>query len=221
MVMATPRPSLRERKKQRTRETIVDTATRLFLEQGYDQTTFVQIAEEADVSPSTCFNYFPTKVEIVFCLLGAVIDSAERRITERPEGEPATEAIVAWLTEELPDVEQPYAEAVRRIPKIIQSSPELLTEERLRRALLEDVLAAGFARDLGETADGVRSRVLGAMALGGIIDAWNAWFEKHANDADFQLSSALEAKAEHVRRVLETGLTFIDQLPGRPEASSL
>ena len=128
---------------------------------------------------------------------------------------------MAWLTEELPSVEQPYVDAIRRFPTIISSDPELVAEERLRMALLEDVLAAGFARDLGESADGMRSRVLAAMALRGMLEAWNAWFEKHATDADFQLSEALEAKAEHVVRVLESGLAFIDLLPRPPEPASL
>ncbi len=221
MVAAASRPGLRERKKQRTRQTIVDVATRLFVEQGYQHTTLAQIAEEADVAASTFFNYFPTKVDIVFSLLDAAIDSAQRRVIERPEGEHAAQAIVAWLTEELPSVEQPYEDAIRRSRTIIDSAPELIAEERLRMALLEDVLAAAFARDLGESADGMRSRVLAAMALRGMLEAWSAWLEKHATDADFHLSKALEAKAEYVSRVLERGLAFIESLEVTAEASSL
>ena len=216
MVAATSRPGLRERKKQQTRLAIVDVATRLFVEQGYQQTTLAQIAEEADVAPSTFFNYFATKVDIVFSMIDAVVDSAQRRITERPDGEPAAHAIVAWLTEELPSVEQPYVDAIRRFPAIISSDPELVAEERLRMALLEDVLAAGFGRDLGESPDGMRSRVLAAMALRGMLEAWNAWYEKHATDADFQLSEALDAKAEYVSRVLDRGLLFIESLEALP-----
>jgi AcrR family transcriptional regulator len=219
MVASATTPGLRERKKQRTRQTIVDVGTRLFVEQGYQQTTLAQIAEEADVSTSTFFNYFATKVDVVFCLLDLVIDSAQRRIAERPDGEPAVKAIVAWLTEELPSVEQPYAEAIRRMPTIVGSAPELRAEERLRLAQLEDVLAAGFARDLDESEGGVRSRVLAAIAFSGMIEAWNAWFEKHATDADFHLSEALEVKAEHVVRLLEGGLAFIDHLPALPESA--
>ena len=102
MVAAPSNLGLRERKKQRTRETIVDVATRLFVEQGYHQTTLAQIAKDADVAPSTFFNYFPTKVDIVFCVFDAVIDSARARIAERPEGETAMDAIAAWLREDLP-----------------------------------------------------------------------------------------------------------------------
>lgn len=56
---------LRERKKQRTRETVRREAFRLFELHGYAQTTIDQIADAADVSPRTFFRYFPTKESVL------------------------------------------------------------------------------------------------------------------------------------------------------------
>jgi AcrR family transcriptional regulator len=56
---------LRERKKARTKIAIQEHAVRLFREQGYAATTVEQIADAAEVSPSTVFRYFATKEELV------------------------------------------------------------------------------------------------------------------------------------------------------------
>jgi AcrR family transcriptional regulator len=60
-----PTPGLRERKKERTRETIRARALHLFVTQGYQATTVQQIIDDVEISESTFFRYFPTKGDVV------------------------------------------------------------------------------------------------------------------------------------------------------------
>jgi AcrR family transcriptional regulator len=57
--------SRRERKKQETRQRLLETGWQLFREHGYDDTTVAEIAEGADVAKGTLFNYFPTKESLL------------------------------------------------------------------------------------------------------------------------------------------------------------
>jgi AcrR family transcriptional regulator len=210
------RLGLRERKKQRTRQSIIDVAVRLFAEQGYVETTLVEIAEAAEISPSTFFNYFSSKVDIVFGLLDAVIESAGVRVGGRPEGESASQAVLAWVADDLIAVERPYVEALRSIPKIIALDADLRSEERLRFAKLEDVFAAAFARDFDDSPDGLRPRVMATIAVRGMTDVWNAWYQQHSSDAGFDPALALALKADYLARALEAGLSAVKSLPIPP-----
>jgi AcrR family transcriptional regulator len=75
--------SLRERKKAKTRATIQQHALRLFQEHGYSATSVEQIADAAEISPSTFFRYFPTKEDVV------LNDEFDARFIEAFNAEPA------------------------------------------------------------------------------------------------------------------------------------
>lgn len=60
--------SLRERKKQQTLAAIVEAATKLFAEKGYEGTRTREIAEAAGIATGTLFNYAPTKSDVVLLL---------------------------------------------------------------------------------------------------------------------------------------------------------
>src|SRR6267142_6660729 len=64
---------LRERKKRLMRQQLSDTATRMFLERGFDQVRVAEVAEACGVSEKTVFNYFPTKEALVMDRLEATL----------------------------------------------------------------------------------------------------------------------------------------------------
>ncbi len=97
------RHGLRERKKQRTRDQIVEAAFRLFRERGFQATTVAEIAAAADIAPRTFFAYFPSKEAVVFFDFDALFASLKETIEGRPEGETAIDALRRWLDHSLPD----------------------------------------------------------------------------------------------------------------------
>src|ERR1700716_343970 len=90
-------PGLRERKKQRTRETIARAAHELFAERGYHETTLPDIAGAADVSTRTIFAYFPSKEDILFSDFAAMKEALAQALAERPEGEDALETVRTFI----------------------------------------------------------------------------------------------------------------------------
>src|SRR5260370_9086797 len=92
-----PEPGLRERKKQRTRETIANAARRLFAERGYHATTLPEIAEAADVSTRTIFAYFPSKEDILFSDFPIMKEALAQAPATRPHGVEALETVREFI----------------------------------------------------------------------------------------------------------------------------
>jgi len=82
---------LRERKKARLRQQIIDTAIELFKKHGYEETRIDDITAALEISQPTFFRYFPTKsaVLIDFALEGIT------RATEEAKSELAGDATTA------------------------------------------------------------------------------------------------------------------------------
>jgi len=216
----TPNPgallSSREYKKRQTRKTLVAVAVRLFAAQGYAQTTLVEVANKADIAPSTFFNYFPSKADVVFDLIDTVLSPARARVESRPIGEPLATAILSWAEDDLPDVDLPDDEVLRSLPSIIAAVPELRSAERLRLAVLEDILTTGFARDLGEPTDGIRARIMATIALRGMLRVWDSWQHHHVAHTRFDPTKTLVPITRQLEQALISGLAIIESLPRPP-----
>ncbi|MET9254477.1 TetR/AcrR family transcriptional regulator [Streptomyces sp. NPDC003717] len=92
---------LRERKKRQTRQYISDVATGLFVERGFDAVTVAEIADAANVSVNTVYNYFPAKEDLFLDRASGVTDRLARWVRGRPAGESAAAAVLRELREEV------------------------------------------------------------------------------------------------------------------------
>ncbi|MFE0179029.1 TetR/AcrR family transcriptional regulator [Streptomyces sp. NPDC059002] len=88
---------LRERKKRQTKQRISDIATGLFLEHGFVTVTIAEIADAADVSVNTVYNYFPAKEDLFLDRGDDVIDRLSRYVRGRRDGESAADAVLREL----------------------------------------------------------------------------------------------------------------------------
>lgn len=85
---------LRERKKRRTRATLIGAAAELCVVQGFDKTTVEQIAAAADVSPRTFSRYFPSKESVVTAMADDMDGYLAAALKDQPADINAYEALL-------------------------------------------------------------------------------------------------------------------------------
>jgi AcrR family transcriptional regulator len=93
------RVSLRERKRERTRQALVDAALELFERYGYEETTVAEIAAKAEVGTRTFFNYFPTKEDLLFPEHDLRVRTTLAAIENRTPDETPAEVLLRALQE--------------------------------------------------------------------------------------------------------------------------
>ncbi len=186
----------RERKKQKTRDAIVDAALALFDERGYEATTIADIAAAADIAPRTFFGYFPTKEAVVFHDKESSTDGLRERLTHREEGETAMDAMRAWVVDITRDMDfGDERERCRR--RLLRASPTLREYERANNLEFEDILATAVARDLGLPPRSLRPRMVAAAATAA-LNVLADFFDDQA-----------ESAAPEPLAVLDEALTFL------------
>jgi AcrR family transcriptional regulator len=141
---------LRERKKVRLRQQIIDTSIRLFRKRGYENTRIDDIVQILEISQPTFFRYFPSK--------DAVLREVGRRgfacIKEHIETELSTNASTAKRLRELYQTMAQEVESDRPLWQAVVlsgamdpvRSPEMRQPEELAASLLREILVEGQKR---------------------------------------------------------------------------
>jgi AcrR family transcriptional regulator len=203
--VATAHAGLRERKKQRTRDALVDAAFELFGRKGFEATTIDEIAEAVDLSPRTFFRYFESKEDVALTLLDQQFAATYAAFAARPPDEP----VITALRHAIVGVMRAYERGtegfdttrftcsqrlMRDTPAVHARSLELCTGR-----LTE--LAGHLAHRMGVPATDPRPVLVAAIVSIGLQTAMVAWREA---DPDTPMS----ALAERALRMLETGVNY-------------
>ncbi len=145
---------------------------RLIQKQGYDKTTIEQIAAAVEVSPSTFFNYFPSKEDVV--LYDAYDPIIGKLLMERPADEPLGVAIRNVLEE--------MAGIFERDRDIILARARLWLEVPALRARLWEELERGqvfmsglIAQRSGRDADDFEIRITVMVIIMAAMEAMREW----------------------------------------------
>lgn len=208
-VRGEPPLGLRERKKQRTRATLIDAAVELCDRQGFERTTVDQIAAVADVSPRTFSRYFATKDAIALALIDDAIDLAADELARQPTDinhfEALRRAYVAMYTStKAARPGELSADRMMCTVRIIMTSPSL------RQAALEyrpHAVNAALSKRLQIDVDSRRTKLIAAVwgsiimtALADLFDDGVDWAQIGIDDIVTRLEATF---AEFIGEISE------------------
>jgi AcrR family transcriptional regulator len=187
---------LRERKKLKTRAAIQKEALRLFAAKGYEATTIEEIAAAVEISPSTFFNYFPSKEAVVYQddldpLIFAAFDAQPADVTPITALRNAMRAVFSNLSAE------DRAEMQTRTALVL-SSPELRAATLNQFAELVDQFAEMLGHRVGRSPSDFAIRNMAGALLGVLMASYFAT----AADPKADLVEVIDRSMAH----LEAGL---------------
>jgi AcrR family transcriptional regulator len=199
---------LRERKRQRTHDTVSATAIAMFLERGYDSVSVADIAAAADISKPTLFRYFRSKEDLVLHRFADHTGEAARVVRARP---PERSPLGALLTHVLDGLSRrdPVTglndhPAVLAFHDLVFSTPALSARVNDHVAGEVAELAAALA-DAGT--DDLTARLSAAqiIAVQHVLAREN-WRRLSAGETADTRYPAAVAAAEHAFALLRNGL---------------
>lgn len=165
---------LRERKRRETRTRIAETALKLFLTNGYEETTLDEIAEQAGISRRTFFSYFDSKEEVVLAWQAASYEGLLREILKTSPDEHPLDAIRDAL---IRDISKYKTDEMIALDRLLRSSETLRTRKQAGYARQEESLFATLCEVWRQPERRPGLRLIAMVATGAIrlaIETWSA-----------------------------------------------
>jgi len=176
--------SLRDRKRARTRQALVDAATELFESQGYDETTVADIAAAAEIGTRTFFSYFPTKEELVFPESDARVRAAVDAIATRDQHERPAEVLLRALRLIGEDSDEMASRLAALRMRLIQTVPAVRGRALQVQVAAQREIARHLAAAFPDELDEVTAAALTGAFVGAITGALQVLLEDMDNPTD-------------------------------------
>ena len=172
--MMDTKPDRRTRKRLATRQSILDAATCLFFERGFDRVTIDEIAEAADVGRMTVFNHFPRKEDMFFDREQEIHDVAFEAVRKRGAGITPIEAsrLLAHNLIEQQHPLIPLFDGTHRFVETVVASEALKARARQMRDDFIRALAAVVAEAVDQPTDDPHAHLAASL----IVSTWNVAF---------------------------------------------
>jgi AcrR family transcriptional regulator len=166
---------LRERKRRETKRRLAETGLKLFLEQGYEETTLDAIAEAAGVSRRTVFHYFDQKEDILLAWQSGLGEAIREAIAhERPDRAPVDVVLAALLRL----VGQYQADDHIRIERLLGSSDRLAASKHAKYAEQEQAVFEALVTLWPAPERRQRLRTVAMVCVGALRLAFERWVSR-------------------------------------------
>jgi len=164
----------------------------LFARRGFDETTVEDIAAAAGISRRTFFRYYPSKNDVVWGDFEGLLRGMDEWLVATSDDVPLVDALSAAIVRfnSLPPEAVP---AHRQRMSLILHVPALQAHSTLRYADWRDVVARFAARRLGEPVDSFQPQLVGHLALGAAVAAYERWLRAESEDLGELLAAAFAA----------------------------
>jgi AcrR family transcriptional regulator len=179
-------PTLRDRKRARTRQALVEAATALFERNGYDETTVADIADAAEIGTRTFFSYFASKEELLFPESDARVRAAVEAIEHRGPDDGPAEVLLRALRRIGDDSDDLGSRLAALRLKLIRDVPAVRGRALQIQGDAQREIARHLAAAFPDQLDEVRAAALTGAFVGAVTAALQVLLEDldHLDDPE-------------------------------------
>ncbi|MEU8416008.1 TetR/AcrR family transcriptional regulator [Amycolatopsis japonica] len=188
--------SLRDRKRARTRQALIDAATELFERKGYDETTIADITAAAEIGARTFFSYFASKEELLFPDADERVQAAIDAIATRGPAEGPAEVLLRALSQVTATSDELVSPLAALRLRLIQSVPAVRGRALQEQLAAQREIAKHLAAAFPDRIDPVGAAALTGAFVGAVTGALQALLDDTDGTDPATLQAAMRTATE-------------------------